>query len=165
MLRPWEPGDPAAPDTRLRGGAFDLEVWVHDGEAARPVATGDAIRPGDRVGFRVKARADGHLLVAGVDREGHVYVCYPQGASDGSAPFAATAEPVELDQAMRFDAVPGEERLVAFFCDVPITLAEVAPRLRAESTALTMADALPRLRADCAQEEVVLRKTGAGGPR
>lgn len=156
ILAPWRD----APDvTRLRGGPFDLEVWVHDGAEARQVATGDTVRPGDRIGFRVKARRPGHLLVVGVDAQGHVYICYPQEAA-ASAPIPVTPTPIELDQAMRFDAVAGRERLVALFCDTPIALDEVAETLRREAGTLTMADALPRLRGDCVQREVVLEKLG-----
>jgi len=156
IAAPWRDD----PDTvRLRGGPFDLEVWVHDGDHARPVTTGDPVHPGDRIGFRVKARQDGHLLVLGVDERGHVYVCYPQEEAAVSAPIAATPEPIELEQAMRFDAVPGRERLVGLFCEAPIALSEVAATLREQAGALTMSDALPRLRGDCAQREVILLKS------
>ncbi|TNF38031.1 MAG: DUF4384 domain-containing protein [Deltaproteobacteria bacterium] len=154
VVAPWRQPE----EYRLRGSALDLEVWVHDGVRARPVATGDTVHPGDRIGFRVKARRTGELLVLGVDEQGHVYVCYPQEAGR-STPIAATPEPLELPEAMRFDAVPGRERLVALLCDAPIALDEVAATLRGGAGALTMSDALPRLRDDCAQEEVILQKS------
>ncbi|MCC6622754.1 MAG: hypothetical protein IT385_15945 [Deltaproteobacteria bacterium] len=151
---------PAAPDAdglRLKGGAFDLEVFVHDGERTRAVVSGDVVHPGERVGFRVRGREPGYLLVIGRDDQGNSYMCYPSGEVGVAVAqtFPETPEPQVLPVAMRFDDVLGSEHIVALLCPAPFAAADLGPGLVADADG-------------CARHELTLHKrprSGDGTPR
>lgn len=114
---------------RAKGGRFDFEVWREDGEHSTQVHSGDRVHAGDRFGFRVHARADGWLLIVGIDAANQLYPCYPEPpanaptASVEAVAFTRTEVPRALALGMRFDDLLGEERLLGFFCDAPLGLA------------------------------------------
>jgi hypothetical protein len=118
--------DPDPHGVRAKGGRFDFEVWLEQGGHTHPVRSGDRVRPGDRFGFRVHARTDGWLLIAGIDAANQLYPCYPEPpantptASVSAAAFTRTETPRALELGMRFDDLLGEERLLAFFCEAPL---------------------------------------------
>lgn len=118
---------PRGDGLRAKGGAFHVEVHAHDGARSRRLATGDAVRPGERLGFRVQARDAGYLLIVGHDARDHLYVCYPQDTRGAAARVEPAARPRAVDQAVRLDDVPGRESIHAVFCPRPFTLADVAP--------------------------------------
>ncbi len=110
---------------RARGAGPTLEVYVARGEGAARLRDGDAVRPGDRLGFRLRDPEGGHVLVVGVDATGAVYPCWPP---DGrSRPLPPSLQPTQLDAAVAVDATPGDERIVAIRCAAPIGLTDVAP--------------------------------------
>ncbi|MFN3197326.1 MAG: hypothetical protein ACE366_02740 [Bradymonadia bacterium] len=113
---------------RIKAGALDFEVFAHDGESSRPVTDGGAVKAGERIGFRLKARHEGYVLVAGVDEAGAPYPCWPAGDAPEGARWTEK-EPVKLDQAMRLDNTPGSERFVAVFCPQPVKFTEVSTAL------------------------------------
>lgn len=117
---------------RVRGGPFDFEVFVHDGEGSRAVASGDTVFPGERMGFRVKARETGYLLVIGRDDAGQRYLCYPEGVIGDAVAVAITEsqEPQTLPKAMRFDDVLGNEHITAIFCPAPFGADEVGENMQ-----------------------------------
>jgi len=154
VTRPPAGDRPDDGDTlRLKSGAFDFEVFVHDGQRSRAVVDGDVVHPGERMGFRVRVREQGYLLVIGHDDQGHTYMCYPPGEVGASAalPFPATLEPQVLPVAMRFDDILGSEHIVALLCPAPVGAADIAM------------DA--RMRDGCVIHELSLNKQPrAGGP-
>jgi hypothetical protein len=117
-------------DFRAKGGELHLQVHVHDGQRVRLVGDGDTVAPGDKAGFAVRASRAGHLLVFGWDETGRVYPVWP-AASDAagvsSRPLAPQQELTPLPAAVRFDAIGGEEHLVAVFCPQPFTLSNIVP--------------------------------------
>ncbi len=143
---------------RSKGGPFDLEVWVHDGERARLVVSGDVVHPQDRVGFRLDLREGGHILIIGVDGQGQAYVGYPQGLKGQSERVSATPEPMVLDEALRFDGILGLERIVGLFCPSEVAMSNFANRLQELSQKLPASTALPLLVQGCRQKETILRK-------
>ncbi len=147
-------GGPPGDGLRVKGGRFELEVHVHDGTRSRRVSSGAPVRPGDRVGFAVESDRPGHLLLLGIDARGETYPCYPQTPDGRAAALAPSVGPRPLPAAVRLDATPGRERLVALFCPEPFSSADVARTLRAARAA----DPLPVLRPGCTQREVVLVK-------
>jgi len=150
-------------DTVRIKGSFGVEFFVHDGADVRRVDTGDAVAAGERVGFRLAMKEAGHVMIVGVDGQGHVYVCHPQGGRGQSKRWAGAAEPVAIDEAMRFDAVPGYERLLAIRCDEPFGVGAFDKRLGELGRTLDADASLPTLIPGCAQRETVLRKSADGG--
>lgn len=140
---------------RIKAGALDLEIFVHNGEGSRLAAEDEVVHPGDRVGFRVKARGAGYVLVAGVDEAGAPYPCWPAGEAPDGAPWDHEA-PVALDQAMSLDGALGEERFVAVHCQQPITFEALSTAMRA-ARATHWATPLT-LRPDCAARSRRLEK-------
>ncbi len=122
---------PSEPDGfRVKGNGLALQVFRDAGEASERLRDGDLIAPGDRLGFRLRNRMDGHLLVFGIDATDATYVCYPQAQGGGSAPIVAQSRPTPLPEAIRMDDTPGAERIVALLCDAPFTLDDVEAELR-----------------------------------
>ena len=97
------------------------------------------------MGFRVRARSGGHLLIAGFDGSSS-YLCFPQMLGGASAPFAGGEDWFDVPEAIRLDDRLGDERLVAVVCDAPIAIGQLGERLDA---------ALPE---GCRSAEVRLRK-------
>ncbi len=58
--------EPALEAGRTKGAGADLEVWLEDGDRARPLGAGDTVRAGDRVQLRYRA-GGGWVSFAGVD--------------------------------------------------------------------------------------------------
>jgi hypothetical protein len=144
---------------RRKGQEFAFEVFVDAPTGARPVATGEAVEAGARVGFRVHPRSSGHLLIVGVDEQGNDYLCFPQKGGGGSASWEASERARAVEEAVRFDAVPGREHLVALYCERPISWEEVKGGLKEAQGG----QALPALRGDCVQREVILNKAAPQG--
>lgn len=124
-LLPRDAGD----GIRLRGEALTLQVWRDGGATSERLVDGDRVAPGDRLGFRVRHREPGHLLVLGLDDADAAYVCYPQAEGGRSVPVDASLELDPLPEAVRLDAVGASERLIAVLCDAPFTLDEVSGAL------------------------------------
>lgn len=114
-------------DLRVKSGPFDFEVFVHDGAESRAVMSGDTVFPGERMGFRVRARETGYLLVLGRDDSGNRYLCYPDGVIGDAVAvaFQESTEPLVLPTAMRFDDILGSEHITAIFCPAPFGADEV----------------------------------------
>ncbi|MCB9687857.1 MAG: hypothetical protein H6738_18960 [Alphaproteobacteria bacterium] len=115
------------PDTfRPRGGdGIGLEVWVERDGRSVPLVGGESVVPGERLGFRIIDPRGGHLLVAGRDATGAWYPCWPP---DGrSRELGPSVDPRQLDAAVAFDDVPGDEELVALRCVRPIALTSLPP--------------------------------------
>lgn len=129
VLRPaGTVGDPIDDGVRLKG-SFAFEVHAHDGSRSRQVLDGDAVAAGERLGFRVKTSAAGHLLVLGRDGSGETWLAWPQQGGGQSAPFGPAVSARDLGEAVRLDTTPGDERLQAVLCEAPVTQAQVAPLL------------------------------------
>jgi hypothetical protein len=153
-------GLPAAPDTapdvvRVRGDGLELGVYTED---STPLEFGSDVATGARLGFRIRSREAGHLVIVGVDDAGGAYPCYPQGG--GSAPVEAHTDPVSLDEAIRLDGTPGTERLVALRCAAPIDPAHAQERLVEEARGARPDELLPTLIDGCAQDEVLVHEGG-----
>ncbi len=146
------------PEFQSRGAELGFEVWRQDGEEAVLAHGGDGVRAGDRLAFRVSSQGGGHLLVAGIDSELEPYACYPSDPSQGSAIWAASPRPVQLDAAIELDATPGQERLVALLCDESVNMDRLAPLLREAASSTAEWDDLPDLVAGCRQRELRLSK-------
>lgn len=160
VVRPWVAPPPDADDITVRGGPFDFEVHVHDGERTRPVVDGDVVYPGERMGFRVLLRQDGYLAIIGHDDRGMTYSCYPRPEAGAVASLARavaharTDGPVTLPVAMRFDDTLGDEHITAAFCTFPF---ELGPNV------VDIADALTQ--AGCSVTTLTLHKRSPEAPR
>ncbi|MEN0062289.1 MAG: hypothetical protein AAGA48_09060 [Myxococcota bacterium] len=123
----------SSPDgIRVKGGGVELQVFRDEGPKSRRLAPGDEVAPGDRLGFRVRVREEGHIMVVGTDGQQPPYLSYPQDA-EASVPFAATDHAVDLDSAIRLDDALGTERLVLLWCETSFEL-DVAERVAMDDT-------------------------------
>lgn len=116
---------------RLRGDGLSLQVFRDAGEVSERLRDGDPIAPGDRLGFRVRNREAGHLLILGLDDAGGAYLCYPQGGGGNSVEVQPSPTPRTLPEAVRMDAQRGTERLFAVLCEDPFALDDVIERVSA----------------------------------
>lgn len=146
---------------RRKGDAFEFEVHVHDGDQSRLAGRGERVSAGDRVGFRMFPRFDGHVMIVGSDATGASYLCYPQHNDGRSTPVRALDQPWAVDEAVELDETPGTERIVALLCPDAFTFDEVAAALR-EIGEVGTNDLLPPIVDACIQRELVLVK-GDGG--
>ena len=134
---------PAEERFRARGGdGIGLEVWVERGGEGMPLVGGEVVAPGERIAFRIVDPRGGQLLVAGRDATGAWYPCWPPDGTSRAVP--PSLDPRQLDAAVAFDDVEGDERLVAVRCAEPFSL-----------TSLPADGQPPR---GCVQSVVVLHK-------
>lgn len=132
---------------RIKGSGLSLQVFRDEGDHAERLRDGDTIAAGDRLGFRVRNREAGHLMILGLDSRDEAYLCYPQYRDGDSEPVDAAPRAVQLPEAIRMDAAPGTETLVAVFCEDAFTFEGMADAVKH--------DALP---AGCSLDEVALEK-------
>ncbi len=135
-----------------KGDGFALSVVIDDGEGGRLLSTGDRVRGGDRLGFRVHAEKPGHLMIVGRDERGDVYPCFPQAGKRAQA-IPASTTPVTLEAAIELDETPGRERIVGLLCPGAF---DYDALVRALATAKPGAPLLE----GCQVEELVLEKPG-----
>lgn len=114
----------------LRGSGLGLRVYRDEGGNSRRLRDGDLIAPGDRLGFSVQNREPGHLMIIGVDSGDESYLCYPQRGGGRSEPVDASSAPRDLDEAIRMDDIPGEERIVAVLCAEPFDFEDLSEAVR-----------------------------------
>lgn len=132
---------------RIKGSGLALQVFRDEGDHSERLRNGAAIAPGDRLGFRVRNREPGHLMILGIDARDEAYLCYPQGRDGDSMPVDAAPKAVPLPEAIRMDDTPGTEQLIAVFCESPFSFDTMAEAL--------LEDALPD---GCVADEVDLEK-------
>ncbi|MEZ4320281.1 MAG: hypothetical protein R3F61_22570 [Myxococcota bacterium] len=132
---------------RVKGAALSLQVYRDEGETSPRLKDGDLVSPGDRLGFRIRNRDRGWLMVLGLDAADDPYLCYPQNEGGRAVETDASPRPRPLPEAIRMDDTPGTETLVAVLCDRPFAFEAMAERVRA--------DDLPE---GCAIDELTLEK-------
>lgn len=139
-----------------RGGDWFRVFRADASGAVLPVGTGDAVRPGDRLGFRVQLAQARQVMVLGLDDGGSPYLAWPAAAVGHSQEVPGAPDPTDLNEAVQLDDSPGTERIVALQCERPLSWEQAAA---AATAAHPVADvALPALIAGCQQAEVRLRK-------
>lgn len=127
------------PEFAVRGAGLDLEVFRDTEAGAEPLADRALVRPGDRLGFRVKTAEPGYVVVFGVDAAGAPWPAWPQGP----APEAERLEPGAshaLPAAVRLDDGPGGERVVAVRCAERFAFADVAAHFPASGAPSGLAE-------------------------
>ena len=119
---------PASDGVRTKGG-FAMRVYAHDGTRSREVFDGDAVEPGDRIGFRLAIDTSGHLMIIGRDGANSEWIAFPQHMRGQSSPVVrkpGVLDEVNLQETVRLDATPGDERIAAVFCAAPFDQAVAA---------------------------------------
>ncbi|MCB9675496.1 MAG: hypothetical protein H6737_10295 [Alphaproteobacteria bacterium] len=141
LLRPADDG------LRVKGAGLSLQVYRDEGETSARLKDGDPIAPGDRLGFRVRNRDAGYLMVLGIDSADAPYLCYPQHGGGSAEEVGESPRPRPLPEAIRMDDTPGTERIVAVLCEGPFDFE-------------TMADAVSEddLPAGCTMDGLTLEK-------
>ncbi len=155
-------GSPAVePDqVRSKGTGLGFEVYVKAEGGPRLVTSGDAVAPGDAIGFRIRSDFNWFFMIVGRDEAGGVYLCHPQTGQSGV--LQAKSEGEDVEQAMELDGILGRERFVLLVCPSPFTFQDVDEVLRGARPDEGFGS-LPLLRGGCQQREVVLHKLGARG--
>ncbi|MEQ1504489.1 MAG: hypothetical protein ABMB14_19785 [Myxococcota bacterium] len=144
------------PDLTPKGAGLALEVFVDRGPTSPRLGWGDPVRPGDRIGFRVRSGVAAQLLVVGIDDTGAVYPCWP---SDGiAAPVDASPTPQDLAAAIRLDPTPGAERIVAVACPDGFSIADLHDPLVERASSVGPSERSATIRAGCVQDELRLVK-------
>lgn len=142
----------AEPDTiRSKGRPFDFRVQLEEGGTTRWVGSGAQVHGGDRIQFVVYPRKAGHLMILGRGPDGQTYPCHPRQPGE-AVPIGASSTAVELEGAVAFDDVLGDERIVALLCEESFGYDEVA------SVLADADDTIPDLRDGCDQIVVELHK-------
>ncbi|MBU0552117.1 hypothetical protein KKB55_15060 [Myxococcota bacterium] len=146
-----EPLLPAGPaldldGVRLKGGAFEMEVYADDQPGGRLLEDGAVVYPGVRLGFTVWARRAGHAMIVGWDQRDEIYPCWPD---DGPAPLAASPKagaPRAVDSAVVLDETLGAEHLIGVYCPHDFTLVDLRAALRAAGAPHAAKGAWPALK-------------------
>jgi hypothetical protein len=113
---------PGPLDTRSKGAAPALSMYVRHGSDVRRAAPGEVVAAGDAVRFAVTLPRPAYVAVLSLDPAGRASVYFPAG--ERAAEVGAGAD-VALPLATRLDATVGEEQVFGLFCDRPLELAPV----------------------------------------
>jgi hypothetical protein len=153
---------PAALDgrtIRFKGGAA-LEVHVKRGERVFPLHDGDALAPGDQLGFVYTLAQPGYVVVFGIDDTGAITRYFP-AAGAGAAHLAAAGR-AQLPVGIELDQHRGTERIVALFSDRQIDDASARGALTAAFERARRSErdlsAMPRVELVVDQASVWFRK-------
>lgn len=118
--------EPAGMQDRVKGDQLiRLEVFVHDGQAARQAQADEVVHPGDRLGFKLYTWRRGYVWLIGLDERREVYAGYPQTPRLSAPLLEATPEGMSLQEALRLDDVLGQERIIAFLCQEPLSFEQI----------------------------------------
>lgn len=116
-LAPRGSSQDAESGIRTKGGlALEIIARHADGRTS-PVVSGEALRPGDAIRFRVSHEGPGYLWIAGLDAAQAVTVYHPV---DGAPALSQGAKAMLLDGSIVLDDTRGEERIMAVLCDRPV---------------------------------------------
>jgi hypothetical protein len=114
---PPEPTDPGALEGAgvigLKGGPIHLETFVQRDGAVLRLGTGDAVRAGDAIGFRVTMGQAGWVAVFGTDRGRPVAIVPPSG---DAAHHVEGGEATQLPASAVLDATGSRERFAVVSC-------------------------------------------------
>lgn len=132
---------------RVKGSSITLQVFKDEGDSSARLRDGDQVQPGDRLGFRLRQRRAGHVMIIGVDQLDDPYLCFPQSEEGDSIELKASSEPRALPEAIRMDDTRGNELLVAIVCDAPFTYETMAQAV--------VDDQIP---SDCVTDSLTLEK-------
>jgi len=114
---------------RVKGAGLHLQVYLDQGSSSARLRDGDPISAGDRLGFRVRNRDPGYLMIVGIDAANEAYLCYPQSGGGSPAQVDSTLDPVALPEAIRMDDTPGTEQIVAILCEDRFAYDDIASAL------------------------------------
>ena len=86
---------------RTKGATPVLEAWVRTSGSARPMYTGESVRPGTQIQLKYDAGSHRFVTIAGRDAKGtvEIYQTVPATAGLTAAPFALTLDDAPGDQA------------------------------------------------------------------
>lgn len=124
------PADAPTEDVREKGGIPLLEAWIESGRSARPLYTGERVRPGTRVQLKFDPGRRRFVTLAGRDGKGtvEIYGTLPaQGPGMKTAPFALTLDDTPGDQeffAVLTDTRPAPEDVIGVLEAEPIRMSK-----------------------------------------
>ena len=132
-------------DLSVKGDDIALVVHRASGDTSKRLASGDAVRAGDRIRFELGGLKPGFVAVIGIDGSGQPTVYHPDG---GAKPTAFDPANRLVPGAIELDATPGAERFFAVYSERPFAFEVVLPALATDA-------ALP---AGISKSEIVLQK-------
>lgn len=109
-------GEDADDGIRVRGRAVSVQVFRDEGATSRRLRDGDRASAGDRLGFRIRSRTEGQVMIVSWDGQQAPSVCYPQRGDGWSVGVAGDARYVDVPEAVRLDDTPGFERFALMWC-------------------------------------------------
>ncbi|HEU4382145.1 MAG TPA: hypothetical protein VFR85_01480 [Anaeromyxobacteraceae bacterium] len=116
-------------EIRFKGEATFTLFVSRGGEAARPLETGETLRPGDLLRFGVVSPTPAHALVASIDEGGRVSRYHPPTGS-GGAPVEGRAQLQVLPGSVELDETVGREWIVLVLSPGPLDGRRVEEALR-----------------------------------
>lgn len=149
-----DPARPAAQNEasndgiRIKGAPMVVEVYAYDGKQSRRAHDGARVKPGEKLGFRLRIERPGYAMIVGVDDTDTPYLCFPLRSREAYR-FPEPVEGFEPKHSMRLDATPGRERIISVFCPHPFGFDDVTNALRDSSTSPLDG---------CMRSEIVLHK-------
>jgi|GEM_PF-1905276 len=110
---------------RKKGGGPLLEVFLSRKGVQALARSGASFYAGDQLGFRYQGAGYGFLTLVLVDAKGAVSWLYPSSAAP-SIPIAAQGR---LQDAVELDSSLGQERIIAFFAQRPLSAKRILAAL------------------------------------
>lgn len=121
---------PPDDDFQVKGDEIALVIHVATPDGSRRLASGDEVKPGDKLRFEVNAAKPGYLAIVGIDGSGTLTVYHP---GNGTGPMAFDPAARLLPGAIALDATPGDEQFYALYSARPFAFDTVLPLVEENS--------------------------------
>lgn len=122
--------EPSSRGEGVKGNSPALTVYRHREGRVEKVQDGEVLKAGDALRFEVSLPNDASVVVVGVDGAGSVT---PYSPLAGVSAMRGAGRQL-LPETMQLDAVLGEERVLAFVCDKPVSVEQVRVAIAASAS-------------------------------
>ena len=136
------------------GISYWIDLIDHQGKSVR-TTTSRVFRSGDRIRLNLRSNRNGYLYVIGVGSSGASHVLFPDSPDLANGIKAKTTYAVPFESNLKFDHIPGEEKLLILLSQKPVPrLARGGKLPRQETEQLVAAAHVPGAKDLVLEEEV-----------
>jgi hypothetical protein len=132
------------PPLRPKGPGIQLDTACRLGQARWSCRSGEALRPGTAIMFRLKADEPHYVMLWGKDGSGRWQRYFPQ--RDAAQRCDPGADPL-LDRSLVLDVTPGPERFFLFYSKVAFATRDLRAVISDEGKRVDLSRLLPSIQA------------------
>ena len=130
-----------------RGGGTSWEIYLAPSsdapkEQAKQVHSGQKIKPGQQIGFRLFPKKEGHYMIIGKDEKSGLYLGAPSSSTSPDQQYTQSVSLptppstyVDLQEALEFDDQLGTETLFLCYCQKSMSFQTIRKALELDASA------------------------------